>query len=108
MFARPLLVTLLLLIPGAALAATAGSPASPREAQADRLFEDAEHRLSMHTFDARRIAISELERACELAPLRVDIQLRLARVYAEAGFVKLSRRRFERALSLAPNDPDAR
>jgi len=108
MFARPILLTLLLLLPGAALAATAGSPASPREAQAERLYADAEQRLAQHTFDSRRIAIADLERACELAPLRVDIELRLARVYAEAGFVKLSRRRFERALSLAPNDADAR
>src|SRR5262249_40357273 len=109
MFARPLLLSLgLLLTSGAVWAAPAGLVAPGREAHAEALLEDAEHRLTLHTFDSRRLGIAEMERACELAPLRVDIQLRLARVYADAGFVKLSRRRFEHALSLAPNDPDAR
>src|SRR5262249_57561624 len=50
----------------------------------------------------------ELERGCEVAGLRVGMQLGLGGVYADAGFLKHSRQRFEHALSLAPNDPDAR
>jgi GWxTD domain-containing protein len=109
MLTRSLLLLLALLVSTPARAAPAPpSAVLARERDADRLLADAEEHLARHTFDTRRIAIRELEQACELAPERADLQLRLARTYAEAGFSKLSRLRYERALQIAPDSPDAR
>ncbi|HXS82598.1 MAG TPA: GWxTD domain-containing protein [Methylomirabilota bacterium] len=109
MFARILLLSLAILIPALSRAAVA-LPASPkpRQSEADRLLADAERRLTHHTFESRRVAIRELEEACELEPQRVDLMLRLARTYADAGFTKQSRLRFERALKIAPDNAEAR
>jgi len=108
MYTRSLLLSLALLVSSPASAAlrppaVAGVPPS----EADRLVDDAERHLTRHTFDARRIALRDLEQACDLAPQRVDLQLRLAHTYADAGFTKLSRLRYERALKIAPDNPDA-
>jgi GWxTD domain-containing protein len=79
-----------------------------REERATSLLERAERRLALHTIEFRRMAISDLERASELAPERPDIQITLARAYFDAGFIKESRERFERTVALAPNDSQAR
>ena len=109
MYSRPLLLLLALLVSAPAWGASP-RPSSARAGQreADRLLADAEQRLTRHTFDSRRIAIRDLEQACDLAPERADLQLRLARTYADAGFTKLSRLRYERALDIAPDNADAR
>jgi GWxTD domain-containing protein len=121
MFARTFLLSLVLLIPaptraarpaaGASAGDAAGAPPTagvPRPGEADRLVADAERHLTYHTFDDRRIALRELEQACQLSPERVDLQILLARTYADAGFTKQSRLRFERALKIAPDNAEAR
>src|SRR5262245_22888060 len=109
MLARTLLLFLAVLIATHAGATpTDGVSTLPSAREADRLLAEADRHLAMHTFDARRIAIGELERACDLEPVRADLQLKLARTYADAGFTKQSRLRFERAMQLAPNDASAR
>src|SRR5262245_19092667 len=108
MFARTLLLSLLLLSPAAARAASLPAEAPRgRPSEADRLCADAERRLLKHTFDNRRIALRELEQATLLEPGRAEIVLQLARAYADAGFTKQSKLRYERALQLAPENPDA-
>jgi GWxTD domain-containing protein len=110
MFARTLLLlSLTLLVPAV------GRPASlpteeprARPSEADRLRADAERHLTQHTFDSRRVALHELEQACLLEPERAELQLQLARTYADAGFTKQSRLRYERALLLAPQNAEAR
>jgi GWxTD domain-containing protein len=117
MFARILLLSLLLLVPAVArpeslpesqpVSQPSGAPRG-RASEADRLRADAERRLTRHSFDSRRIAIRELEQACLLEPDRAELQLQLARTYADAGFTMQSRLRYERALQLAPDNADAR
>lgn len=79
-----------------------------RDEQANQLLSTAERRLALRSIETRRMAISELERAAELAPQRVDVQVALARAYYQAGFLKQARTRFDRALALAPDDAVAR
>ena len=79
-----------------------------RDGEASRLLASAEERLSHRTIETRRVAIEELVRATELSPRRADLQLALARAYYQAGFLKQSRMRYERAASIAPNNADAR
>ncbi len=83
-------------------------PLRSADAQATQLLQRAERQLALQTIETRRMAITDLERAADLAPLRIDVQLVLARAYYQAGFLKQSRTRFERALALAPDDPRAR
>ena len=108
MFTRTLLLSLALLVPATARPAAASTAGPPPATEADRLAADAARRLTRHTFDARRVAIRELEQACDLAPQRADLQLVLARTYADAGFTKQSRMRYERALRIAPDNAEAR
>ena len=108
MFTRSLLLSLALLVSAPAWASSSPPAPPTREREADRLLADAERHLTLHTFDARRIALRELEQACALAPERADLQLKLAHTYADAGFTKLSRQRYERALQIAPDIADAR
>jgi GWxTD domain-containing protein len=82
--------------------------ANVADAEAGRLLESAEQRLAMQTIELRRVAIAELERASELSPKRLDVLLTLARAYQQAGYLKQSRIRYERALAIAHDDPDAR
>lgn len=96
-----LLGMLWLLPPTAAVAAS-------RDAQADALMRRAEQRLALNSIEFRRMAIADLERATELTPLRADLHLTLARAYAQAGFLKLAKQRYERTLALAPEDAQAR
>src|SRR5690349_8109979 len=108
MVTRSLLLALALFVSAPAWAASPPPAARAAESEADRLLADADRRLTRHTFYARRIAIYDLEQACDLVPERADIQLRLARTYADAGFTKQSRLRYERALLIAPDNADAR
>ncbi len=79
-----------------------------RDEQASLLLGSAERRLALRSIETRRMAITELERAADLAPQRVDVQVALARAYYQAGFLKQARTRFDRAMALAPDDPVAR
>lgn len=79
-----------------------------REAEAARLAEHAVSRLRIGSIEARRTAISDLERAVQLAPRRTEYQLRLARAYQDAGFTRSARDRFDKVRALAPTDPAAR
>jgi len=126
MIARPVLLLLTLLVSAGASPAAEPARVHPpegraesaprlvvpsvpeREAEAERLLARAEGLLARRQIDTRRMAITDLERACQLAPLRVDMQITLARAYYEAGFLKQAKRRFERAVAVAPNDADAR
>jgi len=108
MLARNFLLSLLVMLPALAWAKPLPPATLPRPNEPDRLAAEAQLRLTRHTFDARRIALRELEQACALAPERADLELLLARTYAEAGFTKQSRLRFERALRIAPDNADAR
>ena len=109
MLTRSLLLSLAVLVPTLATATpTDGVSPLPSTREVDRLLAQADRHLALHTFDARRVAIGELERACSLEPDRADLEIKLARTYADAGFTKQSRLRFERALKLAPEDADAR
>jgi GWxTD domain-containing protein len=101
----PILLFVLMCV--APLRLAAGVPLS-RDAEATGLLERAERRMAQQTIELRRMAIVDLERATELAPGRPDIQITLARAYYQAGFLKLSRQRFERTVALAPNDSQAR
>ena len=78
------------------------------DAEAGRLLASAEQRLALQTIEMRRVAIAELERAHDLAPTRLDVLLTLARAYAQAGYQKQSRIRYERALAIADDDPETR
>ena len=64
--------------------------------------------LALDEIDARREAISLLERATLLDPEAAECQLTLARAYYRAGFVKLARQRFERVTRMAPADARGR
>ena len=99
---RSILLGLLLLVSGGSAFAL------DREAEANRLQAQADEHLGRRTIEGRRSAIAELERATELRPERADLQLALARAYWQAGFLKQSRKRYERAVSLAPNQAEAR
>jgi GWxTD domain-containing protein len=98
------------LVPLALLACAAlPARASPdRDAEASRLLARAEERLAVRTIESRRTAIEDLVRATELAPNRAELHLTLARAYWQAGFLKQSRLRYERALTLAGESPEAR
>lgn len=85
-----------------------GAGALDREAEATRLLASAEEHLGRRSIEMRRIAIVELERATELSPRRADLHLTLARAYYQAGFLKQSRLRYERAVAIAPNQAEAR
>ena len=104
-----LLLSVLMLVPAVGWPESL-PPEAPhgRMTEADRLRADAERHLTRHTFDSRRIALRELEQACLLQPDRAELQLQLARTYADAGFTKQSKLRYERALQLAPENADAR
>lgn len=101
------LATLWVLVCAAPRPVAAAVPAG-RDAEATRLLERAERLLVTRTIEQRRMAISDLERAADLAPARVDIQITLARADYLAGFLKQARKRFERAMALAPNNSQAR
>jgi GWxTD domain-containing protein len=108
---RARLLALALLLAGAVGAGLAGSPAQAaldRDAEASRLHARAEERLARRTIEDRRLAIEDLVRATELAPARAELQLTLARAYGQAGFLKQSRLRYERALTLAGASAEAR
>ncbi len=98
------------LLPAALLvcAALPARAALDREVEASRLLARAEERLAQRTIEARRVAIEDLVRATELAPQRAELHLTLARAYGQAGFLKQSRLRYERALTLAGESADAR
>jgi len=92
----------------AGLASVAGAATRDHEAETTRLLTRAEERLARRTIEARREAIEDLERANGLSPRRLDVLLALARAYEQAGFRKQSRLRYERAIALVPDDPEAR
>lgn len=96
---------------GAAVAAadTLLRPAGrSRELEAAALHAHAISMLERRSIEARRTAISDLERATTLDPSNADAQLLLARTYLLAGFRRQAMRRFERVVTLAPAEPEAR
>ncbi len=98
-----LLAVLLLLAPASAPAAPGAAP--PR---AQVLFDRALAHLRRNTIDDRRFAIEALEEATRLAPGSATYEITLARIYYEAGFLRLARERFERVARLEPSDAQAR
>jgi len=85
----------------------------PGPARADRAGDaEALHRRAAEldargSIEARRDAMRCLEQATALAPDRLDYQLELARLYYRMGFLKQSRRRFERVEKADRGNADA-
>ena len=107
------LTALTCLVLALAAGRASGAPADSarvarREAEAAKLAEHADMRLRAGTIEARRSAISDLERAVQLAPRRPEYQLRLARAYMNAGFTRAARDRFAKVMALAPSNAEAR
>lgn len=96
------------LLAGRAGAGTPPGARERREAEAARLVEKAVLRLRAGTIDARRSALSNLERAVQLAPSRPDYELLLARAYMAGGYQRQARTHFTRVTALAPDDAEAR
>ena len=92
----------------AARAAPEPAGARARALEAEALQAHALQMLERRTIEARRTAISDLERATLLLPEEPGPQLLLARTYLAAGFRRQAMRRFERVVSLAPLEPEAR
>src|SRR5262249_19609469 len=105
---RPLGSALLASIMLCAVASPAHAAIPDRKAQADALYQHAQHMLERRSIDGRRAAIADLERATLLEPNDPGYQLTLARVYYQVGFVSAARRRFERVVALTPNDAEGR
>src|ERR1044072_8440287 len=105
---RPLRSALLASILVSAVAWPARAVTSDRKAQAEALYQHAQHMLERRSIEARRVAISDLERATLLAPNEPGCQLTRARVYFQVGFIGAARRRFERVVALTPNDAEGR
>jgi len=106
---RPLAGVVLLLLAAAYPAeARTDRPPTGRAARAQRLYDEALGYIARSTIEARRLAIADLEQATLIDPGNPEIELTLARVYYQAGFLKNARLRFERVARLAPTDADAR
>jgi GWxTD domain-containing protein len=101
---RPAVAALLFVCFTTAIAAPAESN---RHRDADALARHAVAMLDRGTFDARRVAIGELEQATLLAPEVASHQLALGQAYYGAGFFKSARARFERAELLDPASAEA-
>ncbi len=89
--------------PGGAPTPVVASPApssSARAARADSLCRDADARLATGGFDARRVALRDLQQAVLLAPGDVRLRLSYGRVCLDAGFDQQARRSFEQAVEL--------
>jgi len=98
-----LLLTFALAIP-----APASAVFSSRTRRAEYLEAAARRHIAQNTSEGRRAAIQELEEATQLDPHHPDWDLLLARVYFQSGFYGMSRHRFDKVASYAPNDADAR
>ncbi|MGH7731678.1 MAG: tetratricopeptide repeat protein [Candidatus Eiseniibacteriota bacterium] len=104
---RPILAALL----SAALLSAPRVPAAATDAakaaEADSLHRHAVARLAEGSLDARRLALSELERASRLDPGRLAIWLDLGRLCLETGRRLRGRSCYERASRVAPDDAEA-
>ncbi len=90
------------------LATPARAVRDDRAAAADSLCARADEMLRRNTVDTRRVAIACLEEATLMRPGDAQAELTLARAYYQAGFLKNSRRRFERVMRLDPQDAPSR
>ncbi|HKQ57536.1 MAG TPA: tetratricopeptide repeat protein, partial [Candidatus Eisenbacteria bacterium] len=97
------LLALLLVAPGRAAAATPGSDAR----EAERLHQLGLAHAAERTFEGRRRAITELERATLLDPSRSAYWLDLGRLCLEAGHRSRGRSCYERATQVTPDDAEA-
>ena len=82
--------------------------ANPRTEQAQVLFEQGRAEVARGTIDGRRAGMQRLLRARQLDPSRADIQLELARLEQQVGFLQLARHDFEAVAERNPDDPEAR
>jgi GWxTD domain-containing protein len=103
-------VATLIMMLGPVLDTTAGgAAAAPGGAsRAEGLYHHALRELELGGFDARRLALRELEQATLLAPGNPLYELTLARAYYLCGFLSSARVRFERVVRMAPDDADGR
>ena len=85
----------------------ATSIASRARTEADSLRSLARERLKLGTLDARRQAMTELERASQLAPDDHHVWLDLGRLCLERGERQRGRDCYDRARRAAPDDPRA-
>jgi GWxTD domain-containing protein len=89
-------------------ALTAGSahaaPSERRAREARALYDSAVEKLGRRTFESRRAAIADLERATSIAPREPEYQVLLARTYYQCGFLREARRRFDAVEQLDPRD----
>jgi len=95
---RRTLALVLVLIPAAAAAAGPG-PDSLRARAMERLARAKPHE--------RRLALEDLEQAVRLAPQRSDLWLECGRLQLQMGEGSHARASFERAATLAPDEPEA-
>ena len=96
-----------ILLSAATLLAAAESRASSsaaRSAETESLHRHALEHLAEGTLDARRQAMSELERAFQLDPRRLETLLDLGRLCLEIGQRQRGRSFYERAQRVAPDD----
>lgn len=98
-----LILAALPIVPGGLRAGTRPG----RAAEADSLHRRAMTRLAEGTLDARRHAMTELERASLLDPTRLDVWLDLGRLCLESGHRQRGRSCYERAQRAAPDDATA-
>jgi tetratricopeptide (TPR) repeat protein len=102
-----LILAILLAAPLTADSASADGANSRRAAEADSLHRRAVRRLAEGTLDARRLAMTELERASLLDPGHLEVWLDLGRLCLESGQRQRGRSCYEHAQRVAPNDGTA-
>jgi tetratricopeptide (TPR) repeat protein len=90
---------------GALLLNFTGIPAHAGVPDADALSRHARERLALSDLDQRRLGLGELEQAARLDPARADLWLELGRQHHLLGHPRESRTFFEKAGTLAPDDP---
>ncbi|NOT34602.1 MAG: GWxTD domain-containing protein [Candidatus Eisenbacteria bacterium] len=108
MFKFTVLLVLLLVVAGPATPARGASTGPSKPEQAQGLYELARADIALGKLPTRRRAMQRLERAARLDPARADIELELARLYQDMGFLKQARRRFQDLADRNPADLPAR
>ncbi len=90
------------------IAAGPAGAATSTQAQAEALYQRALRMMERRNIEGRQAAIADLEQATLLDPRQANYQLTLARAYYQSGFLKNARQRFERVVSMMPNDAEGR
>lgn len=103
---RPVIGSLLVAVLLSGLPADSPAARMDRRTYALSLLQEGKRRLAIGSIDQRRAALALFEDAALVAPKDPAVLVVLGDAYADARYLHRARTVFERALRLAPEDPD--